>query len=446
MLFGLNKLFGKGDRPADAPANPPPATAPAGDGPRELAYVRRDTIFDQQQRPAGYIFHLRHLDASHPNLPASRQRPLDDALLKSLCLGARDESWGRSLSFVPLSSVSLDNPGLDRLPVRNTVILLTLGDETNDPQAAAQRLAGLRQRGLRFCIFRQPVHPVYLAALPYADFAAIDVAANGGENIRNFSVAVRSEEIGHPLRLLATNIETSDDHQLCRRWQFDLFQGPFAQEDKPLVGERADPHKLHLLHLLNLVQSEAETNELAEGLKQDPMLTYRILRYLNSAAVGLYQPISSIDQALIMLGRQRLARWLSVLLFSVKDPDFGDWLLVESALSRGRIMELLGKTLFPPDEHDLLFITGVFSKLDRLLHAPLAEALDRIHLPETVRAALLERRGPYAPLLAVAEAGEAYDHTAIEVAAQIAGVTPDRVNEALLAALSWVTEVTEHWE
>ena len=91
-----------------------------------------------------------------------------------------------------------------------------------------------------------------------------------------------------------------------------------------------DRHKLHLMHLLNLSNGNAEIAELSSALKQDPLLTYRILRYLNSPAIGLSREITSIDQALVILGRQRLARWLSVLLFSVKDPDFSDWLLVES--------------------------------------------------------------------------------------------------------------------
>ncbi len=197
---------------------------------------------------------------------------------------------------------------------------------------------------------------------------------------------------------------------------------------------------------MNLVQSDAESAELSTALKQDPMLTFRILRYLNSPAIGLAREISSIDQALMVLGRQRLARWISVLLFSVKDPDFSDWLLVESALSRGRIMELLGVERFPAAESDHLFLTGVFSSLDRLLRMPLAEAVKQLHLPANIRHALLDRSGPYASLLAVAEACEAFDPTRIEAAAQAAGLEPDTVNHALLTATSWANEVTAHWE
>jgi len=91
-------------------------------------------------------------------------------------------------------------------------------------------------------------------------------------------------------------------------------------------------------------------------------------------------------------------------------------------------------------------MTGIFSCLDRLLRRPLATLLDEIPLSNDVRTALLERRGPYANLLAVAEACDAFDLPRMESTALAAGLEPDAVNRALLAATAWASEVTEHWE
>jgi EAL and modified HD-GYP domain-containing signal transduction protein len=201
-----------------------------------------------------------------------------------------------------------------------------------------------------------------------------------------------------------------------------------------------------LLHLMRLVQGDADTPEIVEALKQDPLLAFRILRYLNSAAVGLDHRIDSLAQALTILGRQRLTRWLAVLLFSVRDPNFGDWLLVESALTRGRLMEELGRQTLPGHSADPLFLTGIFSCLDRLLRRPLTAILDDMPLSEEVRSALLRREGPFAPLLAIAEASDAFDLEGIERTALAVGLAPESVNRALLSATAWATEVTEHWE
>ena len=209
---------------------------------------------------------------------------------------------------------------------------------------------------------------------------------------------------------------------------------------------QADPHKVQLLNLMRLVQSDAENDEIAAGLKQDPLLTFRILRYLNSPVLGLTHRIESVNQAITILGRQRLTRWLAVLLFSVREPDFSDWLLVESALTRGRLMEVLGAEVMPHAAHDALFLTGIFSCLDRLLRRPMAEALAMLPISTDVENALLNNGGPYASLLTLAKASETFDLERISIAAESANLEPDKVNHALLAATAWASEVTDHWE
>lgn len=437
MGLGWGRLLGGKTAEPSGDGLPEPAAEAA------TAFVRRDPVFDRDRRPVARILRLQHADTPLGEVPAHRQPVRDDTLIRSLAACVSEEGWGDTLVFVPLCSASTGNPRLAALPAANVVLLLSLAPEDTDPGPLTARLADLRKTGFRLALFRQPAHPAYAAALALADFAAIDVAGSEGGQVRDFSIAMRSREAGHRLSLLAVNVESGDDLQLCQLWKFDLFHGRFADTaERPEAGQD-DPGRLNLLHLLNLVRGDAENAEIAAAFKHDPLLTYRILRYLGSAAVGLARPPASIDQALLLLGRQRLARWLSVLLFSVKDPDFADWLLVDSALVRGRIMELLGAERFPAAEGDHLFLTGVFSRLDRLLRQPLPDALARIGLPTNVRNALLRREGPYAPLLAVAEAAEAYDPRGIEASARAAGVAPEAVNRALLEAAVWTSEITK---
>lgn len=447
MVFGLGKLFGGGKNAEPAAEELEQDTPEYPYQEEHTAFVRRDPIFNREHRIVGHLYHLQHADSGLGDAPTRRQQPLDDLLLRSLCLSQEEGSWGKLYGFIPLSSASLDNAWLNRLPTENTVLLIALAPETIDDNALTARLEKLKERGLRIGVFRQPKHSAFGTLVQTADFAAVNVADSQGGNVRDFSVALRSaNDTRHLIELVGVNIETLDDLALCHRCHFSFFHGPFTHAGEKWDRPKGDPHKLHLMHLLNLAHGDAETSELAGALKQDPLLTYRILRYLNSPAIGLLREITSIDQALVILGRQRLARWLSVLLFSVKEPDFADWLLVESSLSRGRIMELLGQQRFPAAEADHLFLTGIFSTLDRLLRIPLPEAVEKLHLPANIRNALLERSGPYASLLAVAEACEAFDPVRIADASRTAGLDPNSVNQALLAATSWASDVTSHWE
>ncbi len=437
-MFGLKKLFGS----KEVPAAKTPLIARKEDA--SGSFLRREVIFDRKHRPSGHIFYLQ--DESLLACAATPlQEKLDGELLATL-ISSKD-AWNTQPAFIPLSSAALWHPAVDRLPQKNVVLNIHLAAEENDAEKLAGRLADLRSRNLQIGIVRQPQHACFGAAMEQADFAVINVANTEAASVRDFSAAVRAREKCNPTALLGLGIETLDEHKLCHTWHFEGFHGAFAARGAPHPNQaHADPHKVQLLNLMRLVQSDAETEEIAAGLKQDPLLTFRILRYLNSPALGLNHQIESIHQAITILGRQRLSRWLAVLLFSVREPDFADWLLVESALTRGRLMELLGAESMPGHAHDPLFITGIFSCLDRLLRRPMAEAIALLPLPNEVCDALLHGNGPYADLLALAKASESFDLERISSAAKIAGLAPDKVNHALLAATAWASEVTDHWE
>lgn len=437
-MFGLKNFFGgnKAARESDSTVAVMPAPAPA--------FLQREAVFDRKNRPSGHIFFLQE-ESPLATAPTLRQRMLDEKLLATLL--SSPDAWNTQRAFIPLSSASLWHATIERLPVNNLILMIQLAEEQVDAEPLVERLQNLRSKGLNIGIVRQPHHPCFGAAMQHADFAIIDAATTEAASVRDFSAAVRASEAKTPLALIALGIETLDEHNLCRTWHFEGFHGAFAAKGAPRPEQtQADPHKVQLLNLMRLVQSDAENNEIAEGLKQDPLLTFRILRYLNSPALGLSHRIESINQAITILGRQRLTRWLAVLLFSVREPDFSDWLLVESALTRGRLMEVLGAEVMPHEAHDALFLTGIFSCLDRLLRRPMAEALALLPISDHVENALLNGSGPYASLLALAKASETFDLERISIAAESAGLEADKVNRALLAATAWASEVTDHWE
>lgn len=443
MLGILKKLFvGKSVQtdalpPADELTSMPIELGKTGQ------FLRREAVFDRNNRLSGHIFYLQQ-SSLLANADDAQQRNFDKLLIETL--NASPEAWNTSLAFIPLSSASLDLDGLERLKTSNIVLLVQLAADA-EAEIVCDAIDQLFLRGFHVGIFRQPKNPAFTKAIHRADYAVIDVNANEAETARGFSAAIRTGGIERPIHLLALNVETLDDHHFCHQLNFHNFHGKFASAPAESVGEApGDPQKGQLLNLLRLVQGDAEIPDIAAAMKQDPVLSFRILRYLNSPALALTHHIESLEQALIILGRQRLSRWLAVLLFSVRNSNFGDWLMIENALTRGRLMEVLAEQTMPGQSHEPLFLTGIFSCLSNLLHRPLADILNDMLLAEDIRKALLEHSGPYAPLLALAKASESADPQKIETAAQAAGVDPDSVNHALLVATAWASEVTEYWD
>ena len=191
---------------------------------------------------------------------------------------------------------------------------------------------------------------------------------------------------------------------------------------------------------MRMVTANEDILKIEGVLKCDPALSYKLLRFINSAGFGSGREIQSLRQAISLLGYAPLYRWLTLLLATASTSGYSP-VLMETAVVRGRLAELLGARFLPKGEGENLFVAGMFSLLDRLLGLPMKEVLDTILLPDEVVRALLTRGGMYGPYLALAEACELNSHLVASLAKSL-GISPLEVNKAHLSALAWAQNVT----
>jgi c-di-GMP phosphodiesterase len=190
-----------------------------------------------------------------------------------------------------------------------------------------------------------------------------------------------------------------------------------------------------VMQLVQGVDREEPVAKLELLLKRDPTVAFRLMRYLNSAAFGLKVEVNSLGHALMMLGYQRLKRWLALLLASsVKDVNLKPAMF--GAVRRGLMMEELGRKGVDAEAHGEMFICGVFSLLDRLLKQPFDELLKNLPVPERVQQALLGQGGPFQPYLDLVRAIEQEALFDIRERAEGLFLSPGEVNRALLTALA----------
>jgi c-di-GMP phosphodiesterase len=205
----------------------------------------------------------------------------------------------------------------------------------------------------------------------------------------------------------AWDISTQDEFEFARQFDCIRFQGGFVTRRNDWHGRVLAPQVLAVATLINELRQGADMRELAKVLKQDIAMSYRLLRYVNTAARGLNHQLSSIEQALLVLGQEQLDRWLTLLMLG--GSLGGNTALMETALVRARFLELLGEGRFAPGQCERLFVLGLFSMLDIALRVPMEEALKPLHLPEAATQALLKREGPFGPYLSLVEAVERCD-------------------------------------
>lgn len=247
-----------------------------------------------------------------------------------------------------------------------------------------------------------------------------------------------------PFQLLAEKVEHIEQAILCKELGFDLFQGYYYARPTILTGRRTDTSKLALMRLLGLALGDAETEEIEQVFKGDPSLSYNLLRLVNSVAMGMRHEICSLRQAIVVLGRQQLQRWIQLLLFVNPGDDLHSPLL-ELAATRGKLMELLA-TARPGqdgDYQDRAFMVGIMSLLDTLLGMPLQEVVKQVSLTSEVENALLSHDGRLGRLLLLVEKMERNDFDAAAEILDEMQLSRKRLVLAQLEAMRWANEIKE---
>ncbi|MBZ4194237.1 MAG: HDOD domain-containing protein [Candidatus Contendobacter sp.] len=409
------------------------------DGAADRSVICREAALNDKQRVAGYEFMLRK--RMHDRFYAQSRRIQHvgtEVIIRNLIRFSIHKLLGYRLAFITVLDSFLTNPLIDQLPGQNvvlTVLPIDDGDNAPDPDLLIRRVSELKRRGFAFALEEcfEGGHFALLAS--HVNYFIVKTGQHSPAELQE----IVGRLIQQPnVTLIARDLESFDDFELCRRLGFALFQGPFVTSHEDWTGNQTGPQTLRVCDLLNQLRREAGTAELAQLIKQDAVLSYRLLRYINSAASGLRQTVNSIEHALTLMGREKMYRWLTLLLFGSAELSPHAAALQETALARGRLMELAGERTFLAAERDSLFVTGLFSMLDLVLQMQLPAALKPLNLPDAINAALLRQEGPYAPFLELALACESFDPDRIEAAAAGCGIEVSEVNIQHFEALVWV--------
>ncbi len=204
------------------------------------------------------------------------------------------------------------------------------------------------------------------------------------------------------------------------------------------IGRASVPSDVNaVMALINGVDRERPAAELEAVLRRDPTLAFRLMRYLNSPAFGLPVEINSLGHAIMMLGYQRLKRWLALLLASSAKGSNAKPVMF-AAVRRGLLMEELARERGDAEMCGEMFICGVFSLLDHLLQQPMSELLPNVPVPERVQQALRDAgaaQGPYAPYLELVRAIEQESLLDIRERSEALMLGAATVNRAVLVAL-----------
>jgi EAL and modified HD-GYP domain-containing signal transduction protein len=399
------------------------------------SFIARQPIFDEHQSVFGYELLFRSgLDnvfrSSDPDQATSK------VLTDSLSLFSMATLTGGKRGFINITRDILLKDYVFLIPNEQIVVEVL---ETIRPDAEViEACRRLKEGGYLLAMDDFVYSEAYQPLVDLADFIKVDFLQTQDGERKGVMEKCRAKEV----RFLAEKVENLKTFDEARKIGYSFFQGYFFSKPTVLTRKDIPKFKLHYLRILQEIhRPEMNFNRLGEYIKQEISLSYKLLRYINAPVNGLQQHIRSIAHALVILGYNQLYRWLTLLLFTSGSLDSRNRALLQTALARARMTELLGHGKMAPGEQEGLFLVGIFSLLDALLNEPMEQALARLKLPDPVIKALVRREGIYAPFLALAMACEEADQDNIAQCAAACGLDADAVNNAQAKALIWVEEI-----
>jgi hypothetical protein len=197
--------------------------------------------------------------------------------------------------------------------------------------------------------------------------------------------------------------------------------------------------RVHALQMVQLVAADADTHAIEALLRRDPTLSYNLLRLVNSIGAGSGRRITSFSQALLILGRQQLRRWLNLMLFAARQGDVRSAMLLARVALRARALELLARSCgLDKNTQEQGFMTGMFSLLGVLFGMPLGDVLAPLALGEAVHAALLRREGELGALLELFETAERGDLEGVGFRLDALQIPREEFNAAMVDAATWM--------
>lgn len=398
------------------------------------AYIARQPIVDAKHRLFAYELLFRHsAHAQSARIDTDEDAGITVIANTLVNMGTEWLLKGK-LAFVNMEVPMLMSSFSTLLPPEKVVIEIL--ESVQVTSAVLERLAELREAGYRFALDDYQYLPESESLLAFASFVKLDVLQHTTEEMTRLVRALRK----YPIELIAEKVETPQQFRHCQALGFDYFQGYYFAHPENLTAKIINPVHATVVQLLEKVRQEVDARELETLFKKDVALTFKLLRYINSAGFGLSCEVQSIRHAVSILGMQPLYRWLTLLLVTAGGAPTMPT-LARTAITRGRLCELIGKACLPKGDQDNLFIVGVFSLLPAFLEMPMEQVLERVVISENLVDALADRTGIYGPFLSLTEAVESGDVVQLENLASSLMLTPEQVSQAHLQALAWVEQL-----
>jgi len=342
----------------------------------------RQPIFDHGQRVVGYEL-LGSGSATDLNLMQADDS--GELILSVYTTLSEHGEEKRVPGFVSIPETMILDDELPQLPARQ-VVMQVYSSEATRPQLQV-KLKNLVADGYRIALHVEKLTKSLVPLLDIVQIARVDVSTKSAEEIAKWVKALRQ----HKVAVMAVQIASMEQLGECIEAGCKLFEGSFLSKPKVVKGRKINANEVALMQLIQSLQKpNVKPEEIEQLVMRDPVLTYKLLRIVNSAAYSLVRKVESIAEAVVMLGMEQVKKWATLIAATSHREKPEE--LSRALLIRGRMCELIAEGMKYPNPSGF-FMAGMMSGFHLMLDITPEELMDQIALGEDIQQAVRDRAG-----------------------------------------------------
>lgn len=297
----------------------------------------------------------------------------------------------------------------------------------------------LHNKGYTLALDDYEHQSVWAHFYPYIKIIKIDIQQSSIDEIKEVFGVIKS----YPhIKMLAEKVETYEEYNQMLQLGFDYFQGYFFAKPEMIETKSLSPSQVAMAELLyETSKTELDLNSITNVFERDVSLSYKLLRYVNSAIFKRRNEISTIKQALVILGSGELKRFIGLMFAVTANPDKPSE-LINLAMTRAKFCELVAQDIHSQLDISIAFLTGLLSMIDAILDEDMATVLEKLPLSNDIKEPLLTKKGVMAALIQLVEFIEQAQWDKTTLIVQELKLDKDKVVEHYNQALTWADEQT----
>lgn len=403
----------------------------------EFAFLGRQPVVDCNRDTVLYSLLFRRSN--------TRKVPLKDAaagysvaiseLMHSFNI---EETLGKSKGILKIDDQTIIKTDLTVLPAEHLIFELT--ETTHFSLKVSKVIENLMDKGYEFSLSHKLIEEVLIKR--DEDFLARFSMITFNVRKLDFEILHKYESIirKHDLTLLASKVETQQGFEMCKRLGFTLFLGYFFEQPQILKGKKISADKLTLMSILSSLQSDDDLSEVIEKMRHAPEVSVLLLKYMDSAKIATKKKVESVEQAVHLLGRQKLMTWVTLTLYTSSDGS-GNQTLVDTSVMRARMMELLCGVLKRKEYEKQAYLVGLLSLSDAIFKVSMRDIVEKGPFSDAIKSALISGEGELGKILKLAIIVEHGNYKKIELISRKLNVPISELSLMFNSAFTYVMDV-----